>query len=434
MTTKSAAIMWLAALFLLYGPGARPTAQIVPVNDNGVIETGIEGRRQEIRDAENGQSDSAKTEEQSQTDGALVAVSDQGTSSTGHPQGSSKMIEPEIAETGGAPLEIGALPLKIGGFGDIYATSSQNKGQKDDFRMGQMEIALETNIDEKIIIGAAVAYDKETSSFALGAFTVDFHLFGSDGSHFRPANGIDHSGILVGQFDVPFGIDWEGYASIDRRLVTAPLAVELTHHAWNDDGVQGYIDAKWFNVVIFGVNGFAYQAAYHSDGQFLGYAGFGYDVADDALEIRDANIRMAAGGRAGIKPLQNLEIGSSYADFVNDRNKNDMSLLGLDLKYELSGFSGKGEYIVHQLGIAGENSTKNTGYYGEGSYSFGWFYLVTRFSQFQPDPDIDNLGDMSQLSLGGGWVVRQGCELRLEHQINSGQSNDILFTQLVVGF
>ena len=329
----------------------------------------------------------------------------------------------------------GPIPLEISGFGDIYASYADRGESSSDFAIGQLEIDLETNFEKKIIIGAAVAYDAEAEAFGLGAFTVDIHLFDTEGGHFRPVAGIDHSGILVGQFDIPFGIDWEEYASIDRRLVSAPLAVELTHHAWNDYGVQGYLDSKWFNAAVFGVNGFGYQAGYHTNGQFLGYEGFGYDIWGDSVEVRDFNVKSSGGGRFGLKPFPQLEIGSSWAGFINDQNKNDMSLWGTDLRFSFRNFSLRAEYIVHQLGQAGDNPATNSGYYGTGGYDFGRFYLAARYSGFESDiPGIDN---RRQISSGGGWVVRQGCELRVEYQANSEDgknAGDISFLQLVVGF
>ncbi len=334
--------------------------------------------------------------------------------------------------TGESIGDEGPIPLEITGFGDIYSAFRQGDGENNDFEIGQVEIDLETNVDEKIIIGAAVAYDPGSETFGLGAFTVDFHLFDTKGGHFRPVSGIDHSGIIVGQFDVPFGIDWHVYPSIDRMLVSAPLVVETTHDGWNDYGVQGYAEGQWYNAVIYGSNGFGYQAAFDSVGTFLGYNEWGYDPEDPTLDIQDWDMKISFGGRVGITPNEVIEVGGSYGGFMNQNDRMDMALMGVDLQLNNENFSLKGEYISHQLGIAGDTTLTNSGYYAQGTYDTGKYFFVARYGTF--NPDLEGADDLTRLSLGAGWRVLEGCEVRLEYQDNSAENADATFLQMVVGF
>ena len=318
-------------------------------------------------------------------------------------------IRTKIEESPGTNMEVTTesqtsdelLPIEITGFGDFCRMMHCSK---ESYGIGQVEIDLEKNLTENITFIAAVAYDNEEETFGLGEFNVCFHFFGSDGEHFHPVSGIDHSGIKVGQLDVPFGIDWQVYPSIDRKLVSVPLVVENTHEEWNDYGVQIYMDIGQFDAVVFGLNG------------------FGYD---------DVEMKLAIGGRLGITPNKFIEIGGSYAGFLNGNSKTDMSLTGVDLQFHYQAFSFKGEYIAHRLSLAGDNTVNNSGFYCQGMYDLGRYYIVTRYGMFSPDvPETD---DITRFSSCLGWIVLEGCELRFEYQVNSEEDN-ASFMQMAIGF
>ena len=292
-----------------------------------------------------------------------------------------------------------SLPLEITGFGDFLYV-----GSEEQFETGQVEVDLETTLDDRIGLSAAIAFGGE--SFELGAFTIDFHLFGSEGDHFRPATAVAHSGVIIGQFDVPFGLDWLVYPSIDRKLVSGPVVIENSHDFWNDYGVQGYLETEYVNAVAYAVNG------------------FGYEGGEEEIEMK-----IAGGGRVGIKPHALLEIGGSYAGFFDEGNELDMSLVGVDGQFSIGNFSAKGEYVIHHLGQAGENEIEQTGFYGQGMYEFGRYFLVSRYGQYRPEGEEK----LTRLSVGGGWVVQEGCEVRMEQQINSEEEN-VTLLQLVIGF
>ena len=290
-------------------------------------------------------------------------------------------------------------PIEITGFGDLWYV-----GGGDRFELGQVEIDLGLPLDERIDLEIAIALDE--GAFTTGSFLVDFHLFGREGSHFRPLAGIDHSGLIVGQFDVPFGIDWLVYPSIDRKLVSGPVAVENTHDSWNDFGVQGYLKSGPVNAVVYAVNG------------------FGYEAADAEVEMN-----LTVGGRVNVSPVPYLEVGSSYAAFFDQDYELDMALLGADLQFIHGRFVAKGEYLFQRLGLAGEEDATSAGFYAQGLYDFGSFFLVSRYGQFLPEEGED----LTRVSLGGGWVIGDGCEARVEQQINS-QEEDLTLLQLVVAF
>lgn len=293
--------------------------------------------------------------------------------------------------------------LEISGFGDVqYAAPYDSAGGA--FALGQAEIDISASLTKTISASAALAYNGDEGTFESGEFFVDIHLFGGDDNHFRPVRGITSSGILAGQFDIPFGIDWEVYASIDRKLVTAPLAVESAHGLWNDTGVQVYAANDWINGVVYAVNGFGY---------------------DDTV-----NIRYASGGRIGIKPVSILQIGGSYAGSVRSGGDADMSLAGGDARLDWRGLTLKGEYITRKTGLASGPETVSFGYYGEAMYQTGPAFAIVRHDSWTEG----GAGEITRTSLGAGWVVADGCETRLEYQLRPDEEEDMTYLQLVVGF
>ncbi len=292
--------------------------------------------------------------------------------------------------------------VEITGFGDLFYAMREDA--EDGFEIGQVEIDLEAPIDEKIVVGTAVAYDSGQEIFGLGAFTMDLHLLCSEGSHFRPSAAVRHSGIIVGQFDVPFGIDWNVYPSIDRKLVSTPLAVENTHDSWNDYGIQAYAEMNHINAVLYGTNG------------------WGWDGLDT---------KMAIGGRLGVGVHEGLEIGGSCALFLSEDNTFDMILTGVDLQWEIAPICLKGEYLFHRITAPGGNSDTNVGYYLQGCYEYEPYFLVARYGHFAPGQNPPD--DESRISVGLGWVPVENWELRAEYQANL-ETEDALFLQTVVAF
>jgi len=327
------------------------------------------------------------------------------------------------AATMGEGKESEILPgLEISGFFDVINTYQSSADDNTEFGLNQAEIDLGSSITDQVNVEVAVAYNPDDAVFELGAAIIDIHLFGGDGEHVRPRFGIDHSSIIVGQFDVPFGIDYAVYASPDRKLVTAPRVVDITHGGWNDLGVQFALEATHGNLVVFGVNGFESSAEVLDEVETLAT---GVDVFEE-VNTTPAN---AFGSRLGIAPVEGLEFGSSFAFGVNESDKNEMYLVGGDLQASILNFEFKGEYIFHSLNrtIAKE---ENQGYYVQTTYSFDRAFVTSRYGSFKPD-GAEWIG---QMSIGAGYAIADGVELRFETLINENSDDNQNFLQLVAGF
>ena len=289
--------------------------------------------------------------------------------------------------------DINGLPaLEMSGFGDFCNLRSRRDGVAGRYEIGQVEVGLSALVDTRLGVDMAIAYDGE--GFSLGAFTTDFRLLGQDDSHFYHSDALESMGIVAGQFDVPFGIDWRVYPSVDRLLISTPLVVEGTHEAWNDYGVQSYVQTRHINAVAYLVNGADIAAA-----------------------------DMAVGGRIGWNAGQVLEVGLSLAGFFVDDERRNADLLGVDAVLQLGALAAKGEYIRHS---AREDDSR--GFYAQAVWDFGRYFAVGRYGFFTRDSQ-----DAKRVSTGLGWRIVEACQVRSEYQINSNAAN-MAIGQLVVSF
>jgi len=301
--------------------------------------------------------------------------------------------------TGGfSPLSGQEGAVEVSGFVDV-----QYIGGEDRFDFGQVEIDLASSIAKEVDWEIAIVL--EEGAFTTGAMTVDFHMLGRDGSPFRQAEKIDRFGIIVGQLDVPFGIDWHVYSAAERRLVSGPLVVDNTHGGWNDIGLQGYLEAGRLNTAIYAVNGFECE------------------LGDEEMEMG-----LSLGGRVGFSPTEQLELGGSYAAIMDLDYQLDMGLIGADVQLEYQPLAFKGEFIAHTLGLAGASDFTHTGFYAQTLCDLDAYFLFGRYGRFTPDAGED----LTRVSVGGGWKIKEGCELRFEQQINSEEKNLSLAQLLVI--
>ena len=306
--------------------------------------------------------------------------------------------------------------LDITGFFDVVAAHQSSVDDHTQYGLGQAEIDIESELSSNAAIAVAVAYNNETGNFELGAAEIGVSVFSADEGFL---NSIE---VVAGQFDVPFGVDYHVYPSIDRKLVTVPRAVDLPHGGWNDFGVRYCMDAQYGNFVIYGVNGFESSAEVLDEVETLA-------TGEDTYMDVDTSPATAFGTRLGIAPFEWLEIGSSFAFGINASDRNEMTIVGADLQFSMFNFELKSEYISHSLNrsIARED---NKGYYVQGAYSFGSTFIVSRYGSFQPD-GADWIG---QFSLGAGYAVTDGIELRFETLVNEVSDDNQNILQLVAGF
>jgi hypothetical protein len=336
----------------------------------------------------------------------------------------------EIESNAGDPL------LRFSGFGDLQYEARESEPGMDGekYSIGQAELDLESSFSDAVQLAGAIAFNPDESQFELGVFAIDFHLWGRDEGHMRESSWLNSSGIAAGQFDVPFGIDWQVNTSIDRRTVSRPLVVEETHGAWNDLGVNAYFSTGHLNGAFFVLNGFDDEEPCNG-------------LCSAPVDIRS---RRAYGGRVGLAPAEWLEVGGSYAYLPSEADEGtsgvtprNMSLAGADIRVAGGPLSLRGEYIDHHLAMDVQQETDqgstltayardDSGFYTTAMYDFGKYFLIAQYDRFSPGGAGE--ADLDRVTGGAGWVVREQCELRLEYQSWSGDEPDAAYMQLAVGF
>ena len=306
--------------------------------------------------------------------------------------------------------------LVISGFFDVVGSQQSSAADKTSFGLGQAELDLSNQLADNISAYVGIAYNNEARDFNVRTATFQINLFENENSFFK------WGAVSAGQFDVPFGIDWNYYSSIDRKLVTPPLAVDYTHGEWNDFGVQFKLNWQQGNFVVYGVNGFESSFEVSDAAQALS---LGLNIGDE-VNTTPAN---AFGTRLGFNPTPDLELGGSFATGLNASGKNEMLLYGIDAQWTYSDFAFKGEYIEHKLNRSIEEE-KNKGYYFQTTYSWDKYFLCGRYGAFQP-----NGNDwVDRYTFGAGWAFSDAVQMRFETTLNNNSQNNTNIVQLVGGF
>lgn len=305
------------------------------------------------------------------------------------------------------------LPVEIFAFGDFMYRIEEDA--PDNFAIGQLELDITQDLIEQLTITAAIAYDGESESIGVGAFTIDGRILGEDETYLRKSSHISSFGIILGQFDVPFGIDYLEYASIDRRLVTGPIAVDGTHAGWNDLGGQLYLILPRMNAVLYGVNGYGYDTVET-------------DPAGNELVLEHPT-SMALGGRLGLLPIRQIELGGSLATFLASDATLTQLLAGGDLSLQVAGLGVKGEYIYMAQGMETDNRMTTHGAYGGALYDFSPVFVTARYAMLWPDGESNE----KQLSIGTGIKVFENAEIRFEYTTDLESGGSMAFVQLAGG-
>jgi len=331
-----------------------------------------------------------------------------------------------------SPIRIGqAQPINgpnvdISGHLDVLAVEGNVAVGNNDFRIGQFALNLSTDVNDRMIAAAEIAYASEDRAVVIDEAYLDWALFRDDG---RPRNdpiGFTEVGLLIGQFDVPFGIDWRVYRSVDRLMVSVPMVVARTHRGWNDLGVQFHTATSWGTLAVFAVNGFNSSPALRLEEQ----AEIAPRLIASADETNSDLVPSEAyGARFGLLMSENAEIGTSFgAGYLAD-NDQQSRLFGFDATISYEDLQLKGEFISHHYDMTVDR-TSDLGFYTQGAYFFDRYFGVLRGETFHRE------GGPSEYcgSAGAGWLVNRNAQLRAEYRLAEGSSNDTVYLQTAIAF
>ncbi len=296
--------------------------------------------------------------------------------------------------------------IKLSGFADLVYSSATPTPEDTFVRSNQAELGIETLLSPRVGFFMAPSWDGEAMSLATAY--VQFENHSTDEYVFsRHLTGV---GFVAGRFDVPFGIDWLSYPSIDRPLITPPSGVLGTHEGWNADGVMFLGCRKWFNLIV------------HATG--------GNDLVREtsAGDTEEWWGRHAEGGRLGVVPLEGLSLGGSAA-IITAAHHRQRRLLGADAMLRSGRLDMRAEYIDHRADADGQRFEDHA-WYVQGQWDFGPAYGIARWDVLEAAS-----GTARSVSIGAGVPVDEGVILRGEYRADLGDDEqNVFYLQLAAGF
>ena len=303
--------------------------------------------------------------------------------------------------------------IQFSGFADILFVQTLDEPNVSEIRYGQFEIDLSASIRPGISFEGAIALNPATGGFDVGAGFIEIGFAGEEALHPVRGKYLDHFGISVGQFDVPFGIDWQHIASPDRRLVSPPLLNEKSINGWNDIGLNLHTDLGRTTLAGFMVNGAA-------DG-------------------------FAMGGRASYSPLEATELGFSY---MTQTKSNDLDLkprvIGGDLQTTIGPLATCMEVHYTENLFGGDFEAidaidSHHGFYLQTDLDLNDILniplvLIGRYDDWST---INNSAVAQRSTLGLAYTLTDGFEVRTEYMqdiINGEQEVSQFVIQMLVSF
>jgi hypothetical protein len=287
------------------------------------------------------------------------------------------------------------LPLEVTAFGDIRYRIEPDAA--DGFEIGSVELDTSLELSPHVKVSSALPYDPEGDSFGLAAFTVDGSFAGPSEKHLVKTELLEDSGVIFGKFDVPFGVAYLEYAATDNPFVLTPVSIDATHGGWNDLGAQGYAIGRNLNATFYLVNG-------------------------DHFATEESTPELAYGGRLGLLPFGELELGGSFARVEGTTSE---TLVGGDLSANAGPFTLKNEYVRRRP----ELGTKLEGFYSEALFRHCWFFTGARYANVLLD---DRLGETTATLTLGAEVFPQ-AEVRVARLHRFDEPSDVTFVQIVGG-
>ena len=215
--------------------------------------------------------------------------------------------------------------VQLSVFGDVSSQYDDAGKQKLDWGSIELGASAEFSHDFQ---GALALVNDSTGTTMTVAF-LDYHTFG--GSIAPRGRLWVEKGfhIQAGRFDVPFGNDWQFFASKDSVSISRPLTTELVMDGgYNDKGIR-----------VLGNNG---------------------SINFNAFVLRGFNEGRLIGGRIGLTPFSDpfslkttkepktFEFGFSYFYDANASWKKNETGFAADAEMFVDNWSGRFEYVVRK--------------------------------------------------------------------------------------
>jgi hypothetical protein len=299
--------------------------------------------------------------------------------------------------------KLGLLPVELSAFADVYYQFTRPAA--DDFHVGSAELDASLALTSFVNASTAVLYTGDGDRFGVGAFVIDCGIAGDTAGFPFKTKLLRKSGVALGRFDVPFGVAYLEYPSVENRLVSLPQAVLATHGAWNDTGAQFYAVSEHWTAIGYVVNGRRHPL---SPGE-------------------SAPARSALGGRASAKLDDVFELGASTA-WHFDAGGPVMFFGGADFSGSLGPLDLRGEYLLKHVKVAGLPELTH------GAYLRSLLRLDPAFLMARYDSVLEGSRVLDRrIAAGGGAQIFSQGELRAVYEQSLDSELRSVTLQLVVG-
>ncbi len=308
---------------------------------------------------------------------------------------------------------------EISGFFDT--TAQTKNGANQIFHVGVVELDLE-RIFHKGDFSASIALDwfpyGTTPNAQVGAAFIDFHLY--DGNIPLRGRIFQDPGfhIQVGQFDLPFGSDYQYFAVTDRLTVTPPMSttriqqsgVNPANGGFNSPGIRTYGKWEYLTYAFYAVN------SIYSNGVALGTR-VGFSM-NSPFQLHKRNDH----------PL--LDFGFSYIEDMDQSENTTDQLYAVDFSFHYEFFHINGEYIHHnsKAGRTDGNPVLNESAFhvtllGDlQEWLHEDMYVYGRYQEWRPGYDVVNVdgsdfqvGYIPALSIGMGYHLNDFLTFKIEY-------------------
>jgi hypothetical protein len=328
-------------------------------------------------------------------------------------------IESTAAEAP-APANSEFNDIKWSGFFNLDAqTDARNR---PNFEFKALELHLEYLYNDHFAANAALAWDGGSGA-RIGTGVIDYHWFDDN----LPPRGRIFQGqgfhIQAGRFDLPFGIDYQYFASPDRINITSPFTTErIQQGGFNADGVRSY--GSW---------GIWSYAAYWTD-----------SVYDSAGTTAGGRLGMTLGRhyyQMHYRDKQNsIELGASMlADMRHGEVRN--YVYGVDLNAHYGMWQLAAEALWRTGGIQNESS-----YYATLSLNLhDWLdqsiIFLARYEEWHPNSSQSLVKTVPRFTIGLNYHINDYLYIKLEYLNTLGKmpeevdfEKNAAKAQLVVNF
>jgi hypothetical protein len=226
--------------------------------------------------------------------------------------------------------------VQLSAFGDAQSDVSDTGKQR--FEWGSLELDAAADLGENTQAALAVVLSRDDTTVSTGF--LDYHTFGG---HIAPRGRLwveRGFHIQAGRFDVPFGNDWQFYASKDSVSISRPLTTDFVMDGgYNDTGFRMLGNDGTFNFNVFLLRGF-------HRGRLVG-GRFGMTPLSDPFSLK------------GAQEPKTLELGLSYLYDADPSWKKNEIAYAADGELHLGAWSGRFESTVRrkEASVAGEGTT-----------------------------------------------------------------------------